>query len=89
MKHWYYWEGTFTIFEIYRKSRILTCIVYGETGKYPLSITVEYYDLAKILIGIENKRTSVIYRYLRKCYIDGPFLQPRLKHVHNIINSCG
>ena len=41
-------------------------MVYGETDRYPLSITVKtrmnmYW--AKILMGIDNKLTCVIYRY--------------------------
>ena len=31
---------------------------------------------AKILMGIDNKLTSVIYRYFYKCYTDGSFLHP-------------
>ena len=42
---------------------------------------------AKILMGIDNKLTIVIYRYFYKCYTDGSFLHPCLRCVHEILNS--
>ena len=77
-KNWYYWEGTFKIFKfiLNLKSSTPNCMVYGETGRYPLSITVKtrmIMYLAKILMGIDNKLTSVTYRYFYKCYTEGSF----------------
>ena len=67
-------------------------MVYGETGRYPLLITVKTRMImywAKILMGNDNKLTSVFYRYFYKCYTEGSFLHPWLKRVHDILNSCG
>ena len=74
------------------KSSTPNCMVYGETGRYPLLITVKTRMImywAKILMGNDNKLTSVFYRYFYKCYTEGSFLHPWLKRVHDILNSCG
>ena len=67
-------------------------MVYGETGRYPLLITVKTRMImykAKILMGNDNKLTSGFFRYFYKCYTERSFLHPWLKRIHDILNSCG
>ena len=64
-------------------------MVYGETGRYPLSIflkkgIVMYWT--KLLTAHKSKLTRVIYWY---CYTEDLFEQPYIKCVGDILNSSG
>ena len=75
------------------KSSTPSYMVYGETGRYRLSIFVKirmaiYWG--KILTDHESKHTSVIYWYFYKCYTEDSFvLYPWIKCVGDILYSCG
>ena len=78
-EHRILWKWTkvhlkFLKFILNLKSSTPNCMVYGETGRYPLLITVKTRMImywAKILMGNDNKLTSVFYRFFYKCYSEG------------------
>lgn len=63
--------------------------VYGETGRFPLSVNiysrVALY-LAKFFFGQENKIVHILYKYLLKLYKIEIFKKP---WIDSIFDNCG
>jgi hypothetical protein len=74
------------------KSSTPSFMVYGETGRYPLYVTV-YTRMAsfwaKLLCSDENKICKTIYLYLYKQYKKGLNRNPWFSCMNNIFESCG
>jgi hypothetical protein len=74
------------------KSSTPSFMVYGETGSYPLYVTV-YTRMAsfwaKLLCSHENKICKTIYLYLYKQYEKGLNRNPWFSCMNNIFESCG
>jgi hypothetical protein len=73
------------------KSSTPSYMVYGESGRFPLSITihsrmVSYW--AKILQGQENKIVSTVYRYLFSRH-DNENVNLWISFIQHIFDSCG
>ena len=74
------------------KSSTPSYMVYGETGRFPLYISIycrmiSYW--AKLFSGPENKIVYTMYKYLFKQYSDDSVNNPWLQCIQTIFNSCG
>ena len=67
-------------------------MVYGESGRYPLSISIKIRMImywAKIITADRNKLTNVIYCYFYRCFMQGSYKHPWIQCIQNIFDSCG
>ena len=74
------------------KSSTPNSMIYGETGRFPLSITVKTRMITywtKVLTAPDNKLVKVYYQYFHNCYRNGSYKHPWLKYIEDILNSCG
>ena len=67
-------------------------MVYGETGRYPLYVTiftrmVSYW--AKLVNGTDNKLSKIIYMYVRKLSDKGKMIDPWISFLQSIFDKCG
>ena len=74
------------------KSSTPSYMVYGETGHFPLYISIycrmiSYW--AKLFSGPENKIVYTVYKYLFKQYSDDSVNNPWLQFIQTSLNSCG
>ena len=74
------------------KSSTPSYMVYGETGRFPLYISIycrmiSYW--AKLFSGPENKIVYTMYKYLFKQYSDDSVNNPWLQCIQTIFNSWG
>ena len=68
------------------------CMVYGETGRLPLDITIKTRMISfwhKTATGLNTKHSYRLLYLLNKLYDNRQFASPWLKHVEGILNSCG
>ena len=68
------------------------CMVYGETGRKPLSETIKSRMVCfwhRISIGNKNKVGYRLLYLIRKLYIQDLYSSPWLKKIESILNSCG
>jgi hypothetical protein len=74
------------------KSSTPTNMIYGETGRFPLNITVECRMVnfwLKILVGETEKLTFVMYNIELELYNTGKYEFPWLIKIRDILNQCG
>ena len=67
-------------------------MVYGETGRLPLSIIIKTRMICfwhKTAIGLNTKLSYRLLYLLNKLYEQNQFTSPWLKHVERTLNSCG
>lgn len=67
-------------------------MVYGETGRYPLSLSLKSKMImywAKVLTAKDFKLTNVNYCYFHRCNKNGSFIHPLIKCVLDILSSYG
>lgn len=69
-----------------------TCMVYGELGRYPLSLTcktkiISYW--ANVLRADENKYSSVMYKLMYGLHIAEQCTLPWISSVKQILDDCG
>lgn len=74
------------------KSCTPSYMVYGETGRFPLSVNiytrmVSYW--AKLFTGPENKIVHILYKYLLNQYNNDFSKNPWIDCIHSIFNKCG
>ena len=67
-------------------------MVYGETGRFPLYVTVYtrmicYWN--KLLLSPENKIVCILYKYLYEKVCKESYQNAWLSCIRNIFNSCG
>lgn len=75
---------TFLKFVLHIKSSTPNCIVYGETGRYPLIIFIKVRIItywAKLLLAHDCKLTHIMCRYFYKCFSEGSFMHPWLLEI--------
>ena len=68
------------------------CMVYGESGRYPLNVSINCRILSywcKLLNDNENKLSSIIYRLSYYNYVINDFKFAWIKHINDILNNCG
>ena len=74
-------------------SQTTNCMVYGETGRTPLSVTVNSRMVCfwhKISVNSnKNKLTSKLLYLIKHLYEQNLYFSPWLKKVENILNLCG
>ena len=79
--------------EILRLNKQTTnCMVYGEAGRKPLSITVKTRMVCfwhKTMTGAETKLSYKMTHLLRKLHEQNQHSSPWLKNIEQILNSCG
>ena len=67
-------------------------MVYGESGRAPLSLTNKSRMICfwhKISVGNNNKLASRLLNLIKKLYEQNLYTSPWLKAIENILNSCG
>lgn len=74
------------------KSCTPSYMVYGETGRFPLSVNiytrmVSYW--AKLFTGPENKIVHILYKYLLNQYNNDFSKNPWIDCIHSIFDNCG
>ena len=74
------------------KSSTPTYMMYGETGHFPLYVTVYtrmicYWN--KLLLSPENKIVCILYKYLYEKVCKESYQNAWLSCIRNIFNSCG
>ena len=68
------------------------CMVYGETGKMPLTETIKSRMICfwhRISIGNNNKVAFKLLHLIRKLYDQNIYSSPWLKRIESILNLCG
>ena len=68
------------------------CMVYGETGKMPLSETIKSRMICfwhRISIGNNNKIAFKLLYLIRRLYEQDLYVSPWLNRIESILNSCG
>ena len=68
------------------------CMVYGESGRYPLHITIKLRMVnfwTRIVTGDENKLVFHIYKLLRQMHVNENYTSPWIGKVEDIFNNCG
>lgn len=74
------------------KSCTPSYMVYGETGRFPLYITIFTRMIsfwANIINSSENKLSKITYMYVRILFDKGQILNPWLCSLKNILDKCG
>jgi hypothetical protein len=74
------------------KSSTPAYMVYGETGRFPLYISIYcrmITYLAKLFSCQENKIVYVLYKHLHKLHCDGILSNPWLDCIQKILNMSG
>lgn len=74
------------------KSSIPIFMIYGETDRFPLYITIHTRMIgfgAKMILCQENKLCKTMYMYLYSCYIRDEINIKWLICIKNILDSCG
>lgn len=69
-----------------------SCMVYGETGEFPLSLRVQIrmvHFWCKIVTGRHDKYTFLIYKCLLQRFNEGSYISPWLSKVKEILDSTG
>lgn len=69
-----------------------TCMVYGETGRMPISVIIQLRLVsfwARLITSEEHRLRRTMYSILLKHYNDGTFVSPWLRSIKNILDSCG
>ena len=68
------------------------CMVYGESGRTPLSLTIKSRMVCfwhKLSVGNNNKLASKLLCLKKKLYEQDLYTSPWLKAIESILNSCG
>ena len=68
------------------------CMVYGESGRKPLYISIQLRMVnfwLRIITGNENKLVYQIYKLLLKMHINNEYSCPWIKQIKNIFDKCG
>ena len=68
------------------------CMVYGESGRKPLHITIQLRMInfwTRIVTGDENKLVFHIYKLLRQMHVNGNYTSPWIGKVEDIFNNSG
>lgn len=66
--------------------------VYGELGKYPVSVHIKSRMLnywARLLTGKQTKLCFVMYEGLLKLYNENTFRSPWLSYIKSLLNNSG
>jgi hypothetical protein len=69
-----------------------SCMVYGETGRYPLALRVKQRMInywARLICSDESRLNLLMYRVLYRYHQEGMFTSPWLKCIERIFNECG
>ena len=67
-------------------------MVYGETGRFPLYISLYCRMIshwAKLLSGPSSKIVCTLYKFMFKLYCDGDVRNPWMCCIEKILNTCG
>jgi hypothetical protein len=67
-------------------------MVYGELGKYPISVIMKVHMIrfwCRILIGKEFKLSFLLYKLMYINFINYGYENKRLSFIQNILNNCG
>ena len=68
------------------------CMVYGETGRLPISYYVDQWIINfwhKIATGNENKFSNIMYRLVRIMQDRGEMHSPWIAHIKKVLCECG
>ena len=68
------------------------CMVYGESGRTPLGLTIKSRMVCfwhKLSVGNNNKLASKLLCLTKKLYKQDLYISPWLKAIESILNSCG
>ena len=68
------------------------CMVYGETGRLPISYYVNQRMINywhRIATGSENKMSNIIYRLVRVMHERGEMHSLWIAHIQKVLNECG
>ena len=74
------------------KSSTPDYMVYGETGRFPLYISIHCRMIshwAKLLSGPSSKIVCTLYKFMFKLYCDGDVRNPWMCCIEKILNTCG
>ena len=74
------------------KSSTPAYMVYGETDRFPLYISIYCRMIshwAKLLPGPSSKIVSTLYKFMYKLYCDGDVRNPWMCCIEKILNTCG
>jgi hypothetical protein len=77
---------------LYLNSSTTTCMVYRETGCYPMKVYINTRVIGfwgRLLTGPPNKFSVLMYKIMRKLDVDSPNSFLWLKNVKVILNNCG
>ena len=77
---------------MYLKASTPKCIVYGETGRYPIDEHVKTRMVnvwTKIFNGYSNIISTVLYKILHHFNENGMFFSQWLNDVRKILQNCG
>ena len=69
-----------------------TCMVLGETGRYPLSISIKCRMIsywAKLLCQKESKLSNIMYKVIYQYNSNGVYTSPWLSEIKNILDNTG
>ena len=69
-----------------------TCIVLGETGKYPLKISIKCRMISywsKLLCQKESKLSNIMYKVIYQYNSHGVYTSPWLSEIKNILDNTG
>ena len=68
------------------------CMVYGETGRYPISYYVNQKMINfwhKVANGKDTKLSNILYRLTRSIHERGEMHSPWLAHIKKVLCECG
>jgi hypothetical protein len=69
-----------------------SCMVYGETGCYPLQVFVNTRIVCywgRLLTGPQTKLSAIMYKLMRRMSTDPTCCFPWLENIKSILNNCG
>ena len=69
-----------------------TCMVLGETGRYPLSISIKCRMISywsKLLCQKESKLSNIMYKVIYQYNSHGVYTSPWLSESKNILDNTG
>jgi hypothetical protein len=85
-------QRTFIKCVLHLNNSTTTCMVYGETGCFPLEVYVKARMVnfwGRLLTGPQNKISVVMYKLMRRSGDDLTQTFSWLSHVKMILNNCG
>ena len=87
-----YWQPTRTKYILGLKQSTPTCMVSGETGRYPLSISIKCGMISywsKLLCQKESKLSNIMYKVIHQYNSHGVYTSPWLSEIKNILDNTG